>query len=523
MWVVLCLACVTLFVLGVAIRRPLTSEALRKRVVVALANALDADVTLESLTVHGYPALNAVGEGMIVRHRGQTDGPPLLAVQHFTIRAGVRSLMRGRVERVVLEGLQINIPPLGSIKGAGGPVQAVQPQPVTDGRNPFKRIISFARTLTIDEILAPETIMTLFRADPEKAPRVWQFHDLRLQDVRAGGAMRFESLLTNAVPPGLISTSGVFGPWQPDDPGASPVQGNFVFNDADLSVFQGISGTLAATGAFDGVLGRISVDGQTETPDFMVNISRHAVPLSATYHAIVDATSGDTTLDSVNATFLRTSLVARGGVYDMPGPAGHVVRLSVEIADGRMEDLMRLTMNTPTPPMTGRLMLRSQFVIPPGRADVVDKIELDGQFAIARGGFTNAGVQNRINGLSRMAQGRVREEADKPPSRVTSDFQGRFTVRQGRIDLRAVSFNVPGAMVTMDGVYAVRPETLAFKGRLYMDAKLSQTVTGFKSWLLKLADPVFRRNGRTVLPLSIDGTRNSPHFGLDVRRVFRSD
>ena len=72
------------------------------------------------------------------------------------------------------------------------------------------------------------------------------------------------------------------------------------------------------------------------------------------------------------------------------------------------------------------------------------------------------------------------------------------------------------------GVYAVRSEALDFKGSLYMDAKLSQTVTGLKSWLLKLADPVFRKNGRTVVPLSINGTRNSPHIGLDVKRVFRS-
>ena len=105
---------------------------------------------------------------------------------------------------------------------------------------------------------------------------------------------------------------------------------------------------------------------------------------------------------------------------------------------------------------------------------------------------------------------------------MTSDFEGRFTVRKGRVDLRSVSFTVPGALVTMGGVYAVRPETLAFKGNLYMDAKLSQTVTGLKSWLLKLADPVFRKNGRTVVPLNISGTRNSPHFGLDVKRVFKA-
>ena len=51
-----------------------------------------------------------------------------------------------------------------------------------------------------------------------------------------------------------------------------------------------------------------------------------------------------------------------------------------------------------------------------------------------------------------------------------------------------------------------------------MDAKLSETVTGFKSLLLKMVDPFFRKDGRTVVPLKISGTRGDPQFGLDVRR-----
>ena len=518
----LCLACVAVFVLGVAIRRPFSSEALRKKVVAALAEALDSEVTLRSLTLHGYPGFDAVGEGMVVRHHGRTDVPPLILVQSFTVSAGFRSLWRGRVDRVVLQGLEINIPALGTTAPTSTSQATAAPPVPSNGRNPFKRLGLFARTLTIDEIQAPETAMTLFRRDPTKDPRIWYLHGVRLRDVRAGRAMRFESLLTNAVPPGQVLTSGVFGPWQREDPGASPIEGTFVFNNADLSVFRGISGILTARGSFNGSLGRISVDGRSETPNFMVNISHNPVPLSATYHAVVDATNGDTTLESVHATFLSTSLVARGGVYDTPGPAGHVVRLYVEIADGRMEDIMRLTMHTPAPPMKGRLTLRAQLVIPPGEVDVIDKLELEGQFAIARGGFTNSGVQNRINGLSRMARGRVRAEAEMRATTVTSDFQGRFAVKKGHVDLRTVSFTVPGALVTVNGVYGVRSEVLAFKGTLYMDAKLSQTVTGLKSWLLKLADPVFRKNGRTVVPLSITGTRNAPHFGLDVRRVFKA-
>ena len=50
-------------------------------------------------------------------------------------------------------------------------------------------------------------------------------------------------------------------------------------------------------------------------------------------------------------------------------------------------------------------------------------------------------------------------------------------------------------------------------GQLLLDAKLSETTTGFKSILLKAVDPFFRKEGKTVLPIKI--TRK-PSFGSDL-------
>jgi hypothetical protein len=33
-------------------------------------------------------------------------------------------------------------------------------------------------------------------------------------------------------------------------------------------------------------------------------------------------------------------------------------------------------------------------------------------------------------------------------------------------------------------------------------------------------DPLFRKNGRTVVPIKISGRRSQPEFGLDAKRVF---
>src|SRR5207247_838328 len=184
-----------------------------------------------------------------------------------------------------------------------------------------------------------------------------------------------------------------------DDPGETALDGRFIFRHADLGVFKGISGILSARGTFGGSLGRIDIHGETDTPDFTVEVGGHPVPLHATYHAVVDGTNGDTILDPVDASLLKTSIVARGGVVDTPGKHGRTVSLDVQIDQGRIEDVLRLAVKSPTPPMTGALKLKTKFVLPPGHEDVVKKLRLDGQFAIAGARFTSFDVQSKIDEL----------------------------------------------------------------------------------------------------------------------------
>ncbi len=328
-------------------------------------------------------------------------------------------------------------------------------------------------------------------------------HELRVDAVGLTQAMPFHSVLTNAVPPGDIETTGSFGPWATDEPGRTPVDGGFTFRHADLSVFKGIAGTLAAQGTYAGSLDRIDVKGQTSTPDFTVTVGGHPIALETSYHAIVDGTSGDTTLERIEASFLKTSLVATGGVYDVNGVDGRRVTLDIAMDRGRLEDVLQLAVNTPKPTMTGALMLKTHFELPPGDADVVDKLELQGEFRIDGGRFTDPGVQRKINTLSGKAQGKTDEEH----ARVRSDFQGRFKLGNGRLALAPLRFDVPGAVVQVTGQYALRSGTLGFAGQVLMDAKISETVSGWKSLLLKPVDPLFRKDGRTFVPVRITGSR----------------
>ena len=64
---------------------------------------------------------------------------------------------------------------------------------------------------------------------------------------------------------------------------------------------------------------------------------------------------------------------------------------------------------------------------------------------------------------------------------------------------------------------------MAFAGYVMMDAKVSQTVGGWKSIVLKVFDPIFKKDGRTFIPITIKGNRNDPKFGVDVKRMFNKD
>jgi hypothetical protein len=486
-----------------ALRVPLSSDAMRRAVVQALAERLDADVELAQFELHFFPRITASGSNLIVRHQGRRDVPPLISVERFVVRADLAGLWRRRVAHVRLEGLAIQIPPRRETQPGSSP------RPQNDGAG---------HDVVVNELVAQEARLVLVPRDSLKPPKIWYIRTLRMESVSADTAMPFTAELTNAVPPGQIETAGTFGPWNREAPGDTSLGGSFTFANANLGVFKGISGTLSSMGGFGGTLGHLEVQGETSTPDFTVAVGGLPVPLTTRYNAIVDGTNGDTRLERVDAMLAETSIVAVGDVAHVEGVKGRLITLDVTIDQGRIEDVLRLAVNTPQPPMTGALGLETSLVLPPGDEDVASKLSLDGVFTIDDGRFTDPAVQRQINELSVRARGR-RAAGTTPPG-VTSDFSGTFVLEEGTLRLSQVTFDVPGAIVELSGQYALEPETLAFSGSLFMDARVSETASGFKRLLLKVVDPLFRKGGRTVVPLRVSGTRSAPAFGLDVRRVF---
>ena len=370
--------------------------------------------------------------------------------------------------------------------------------------------------IKIDEIVSQEARLEIVPRDPGKLPRVFDIHNLVMRGLGDGGGARFEASLTNPTPRGQIHTQGTFGPWRSDDPRATSLLGDYTFKDANLDTIKGISGSLSSTGAYSGTLERIEVKGQTDTPDFSVDLAAQPVHLKTRFHAVVDGTNGNTWLEQVEARLLETVIQAKGAVERTEDIKGRRVTLDVVITDGRIEDVLRLGVKGNTPIMTGRMQLNTKFLLPAGDRDVIERLELNGTFKLAQAQFTNLKVQERIDTLSRRGQGNVTNDG---PS-VVSDFSGEFVLRNGALSFSTLRFAVPGAIVQLAGRFDLRAETLDFAGHLLLDGSLAETTTGVKSRVARLAQPFFRRpGGGSKLPIRISGPRAKPEFGLDITKA----
>lgn len=480
----------------------------RDQAVSAINSRFDSEVELSSLQVSLVPRPAVSGDGLTLRHNGRTDVAPLIQIGSYGASANVWGLLRTplHLHTVTLDRMDISIPPGGVSNPTKG--AAASPRGGSGNSGPSR--------LRIDEIVSRQARLEIVPRDPGKLPRVFDIHDLVMRGLGDGNGAQFKATLTNPTPRGQISTHGTFGPWRSDDPRATPVRGEYVFKNANLDTIKGIGGTLSSTGAYSGPLERIVVKGHTDTPDFSVDIAAHPVHLKTQFHAVVDGTNGNTFLEQVEARLSETVILAKGAVERAEDVKGRKVTLDVVIDDGRIEDVLKLAVKGDKPVMTGRMQLKTKFLLPAGDRDVIERLELDGTFKLGQAQFTNLNVQERIDMLSRRGRGDVAKDG---PS-VVSNFSGDFVLRNGRLTFSALRFEVPGAIVQLVGNFDLKAEMLDFTGHLLLDASLADTTTGVKALAARAAQPFFRRpGGGSKLPIRITGPRSKPQFGLDVRKT----
>jgi AsmA-like C-terminal region len=481
-------------------------EQLRSRMELFLEERLESEVDLEAFGAHPLPTTSVDGSGLVLRRRGQA-GIPFIEIDTFDVRAAPLGLFRTprRIQQVTLTGVNVRVVPSRSDA-------KVEDETAPD---PTWR----SRPAVIGELVAERARLEIQSRNPGKPPRVFDIHRIRLTDASLEGPTRFQASLSIPTPPGNVEARGQVGAWARRDPGHTEVNGEYVFKDADLGVFKGISGTLTSTGEFLGPLERLTVLGRTETPNFALTSAGNEVPLTTEFDALVDGTSGDTILNTVRARLGQSEIITSGRVVRARDVKGRLIRVDARVDRARLEDLLRLAVKGPQPPMSGTARIRAKLEIPPGERDVIERIRLRGEFKLARARFSDFDVQKAVATLSRRGRGINANEKPPPGDRVVSNLEGVFAMANGRMRFSKLTFSVPGARVDLSGEYRLGREELEFMGTLTTDASISEMTTGWKSVLAKLADFWFRRKGQTVIPIKITGRKDKPAFGVDAKRA----
>jgi hypothetical protein len=489
---------------------------IRDQAIQYLSNRFESDVELKALRIR-MPKLSPLklwrskgrgsiarveGEGIAMRWAGNRSLPPLFSIGKFSFELDLGSLWEQKpiVSSVVLDKMEISIPPKGERPKLTGSSEPGQQQ--GDG-GPKVKIV---------DVLIRGARLVLLPKDQSKVPLDFDIEKLHMEAMAEGSAMKYDATLTNPKPPGKIDSKGTFGPWVAGEPGDTQLSGKYVFADADLGVFRGIAGILQSTGEFAGTLASIEAKGEAYVPDFRLKSSGRPVPLRTRFEVLVDGTNGNTVLQPVHATLGSTQFTTSGAIIKHEGDKRRSIKLDVSMPSGQMRDLLRLATRA-APFMEGQVALKTSVELPPLSGKVKEKLVLDGRFEVTGGRFLKSNVQDQIDSLSRRAQGQPKNEEI---AEVVSKMAGRFKLDDEVLTFRSLSFNVPGAAIAMAGRYNLGSDQVDFRGTVRLDAKVSQTMTGWKRWALKPVDPFFAKEGAgTFLRVKVEGTSKDPNFGLD--------
>src|SRR6266699_3106204 len=267
---ILCTTFLAALVALLLVHRSFSRAALKR----GLEGAIAGQAEIGAFNSRYFPP-GCVAEGVSLR-QGSQPGPPLIAVSKLSIHSTLAGLISGPRLSIRADGMRVSVPESGS-------------------REPIK--LSSHSNVRILEFTAENSVLEIGRSD--KQPLRFLVHELKLHNIATGSRLLFNVRLTNPEPPGEISASGEFGRWKARDFGKTPLGGEYQFQRADLGVFKGIRGELFSRGRFTGILERIGVRGDTDTPDFQVKSSTHAVDLRTRFQALVDAKNGDTQLQEV--------------------------------------------------------------------------------------------------------------------------------------------------------------------------------------------------------------------------------
>lgn len=488
LWVGVCLvaACLVL-VLGAYVFAPALKNAIRVRAAEMLHDQFGAEARFQSFEVTFLPRVHVQARGMLV---GNDSAHPLVQATAVDAQSDV---LPWHIRTLVLEGLSLQIPTVS------GSTIAAPKQAWT---------VSIPPTVSIGEIVSEHAQVAILPA------LHFELAHLRVKNFHPGHAADFSAILVSSQPRADIDAAGRLGPWNARDPSFTPLQGTYTMASCDLATLPGLKGILSSQGRFQGVLQRVEIAGDANVAQFSLSVSGRPEPLHASLQAVVDASNGSVAIEHMNGMLQSSSLVASGVVHNVQDDRLRDIALDVSVDRGRLEDIVPLVVKSKTSPISGALRWRGKLGILPGAEDILNRLRLDGDFATPDARFSSLDLRERLRSASRKAQGHPNNAAS---GSSLSSIQGHVQLANGVAQFSELAFDLEGASARLQGSYQLATERLDLHGDVWIDAKLSQTASGAKAILLKVAEPFFRsKGGGSRIPIKITGTRSDPQFALDL-------
>lgn len=446
----------------------------------SLGESASAKVTFGSFKEKYFPP-GCTMENVVLQR--DSSKKSLTTIRRLTISSNMIGLLHHHISLLRAEGMQVSL-----------------------GRADFSLGKSSTSQTVIDSFIADDATLEVRR---KSQPLRFVFHKFQLQNLGGSGAIKFAAEFSNPMPAGLIQTSGQFGPWNSAEPAATSVSGSYKLSNADLGVFDSIGGILSSDGSFEGTFKKMEVDGSTTTPQFEVAYTQHKLPLKTQFKAEVDATNGQTTLNSVKADFGRDHIDARGVIgRQADGKRAAVIQLNCD--RGRIEDTFYPFVKSAKMPLVGNVAFQMHVVVPSGDERFLKKIQVSSDFRIQDARFTNPQTQSRLSKISE------KHDQKQPDENTLADLAGNVRLLNGIAQFSKLSARDGSATASFRGNYDLTNEHVNLHGQLTTEASLTNTTSGIKSIFAKALEPLFKKgHHEKVVPVKISGTYHNPSFGLD--------
>jgi hypothetical protein len=437
-----------------------------------------------------FPDPGFVADGLTLRRNSAPNLPPVGSVTHLEVKGRWIDLLllRDRIRLVSADGLHVVIPPVGSAANK----EDFPPGSSNDFTGP---------TTIVEQLDLQNATLDILRVNGGRYR--FPIRRLLIGNLHAGETISYLLDMQNAKPSGSIQAHGSFGPLLANQLDKTPVSGEFAFTSVNLSEIQGLTGTFSATGQFTGRLADIEARAQSTTPDFAVGNGQRT-PVDAITHCAVDALTGDVILEAVDLHTGRTVMHVEGAIAG----AQKITNINLLVRNGRVEDLLRPFI-TGQSPVKGTVALHGHaFLAPATRgATFFQRLKVEGAFDVPGERFTDHGNENNLTAFSERAQGKSAGRDSPPEEGVLSNVTATVSIRNGIAHMSPLTFEVPGAVVRLNGTFDLQSQDVHMSGDLRMQSDISHVTTGFKSLLLKPLAPFFKKkNAGAVVPIALTGS-----------------